>query len=364
MRTNTWKGALILLSLAMALMLVVAACGDDEDEATTTTTTAPAAAPTTAPEPAPDAMMEEKPTLIFSDLDWPSAQIQNAIARRILEDGYGYETDAVFGGTIPLLEALARGDTNVTMEIWLPNQQDAYEQASDHVIEVGNSLEDNWQSAFIIPNYTAEANPGLRSVEDLKNPEYMELFVTPDSKGKARLLNCIPGWECEGINLAKVENYGLTDFVEPFNPGSDTALAAEITSAFEQEEDVLFYYWGPTVISNKLNTEFDGYTILEEEPNSDECFAEEAGAERYTCAYPLAEVLIVVRKDVAEKAPDVIEFFEKWDFNAGNQLAAEGYLNDSGADYADVAVWFLANTEEWKNWVTPEALAAIEAASG
>ncbi|MDE2970222.1 MAG: ABC transporter substrate-binding protein [Chloroflexota bacterium] len=359
MRTMTWKGALILLSLAMTLMLVVAACGDDEDDAAE-----PAAAPETTTDTSGDAMgdaMMEKPTLVFSDLDWVSAQIQNAIARKILEDGYGYETDAVFGGTVPLMEALTRGDTNITMEIWLPNQQDAFDAAiAEGTIEViGNSLEDNWQSAFIIPKYTADANPGLTSVEDLKNPEYMELFVTPDSKNKARLITCIPGWECEGINQAKVENYGLTDHVELINPGSDTALAAEIRSAFEQQEDVLFYYWGPTVLSNDLNTMFGGYVVLEEEPHTDECFASD-----YTCAYPVAEVLVVMRTDLVEQAPDVVEFFKKWDFNAGNQLAAEGYLNDAGADYPEVAEWFLANTEDWKNWVTPEALAKIEAAQG
>ena len=359
MRTMTWKGALILLSLAMALMLVVAACGDDEDDAepavapaTTTTTTEPAASG--------DAMAE-KPTLIFSDLDWVSAQIQNAIARKILEDGYGYETDAVFGGTVPLMEALTRGDTNITMEIWLPNQQEAYDTAlaEGTIVSIGSSLEDNWQSAFIIPNYTAEANPGLRSVEDLKNPEYMALFETPDSKGKARLLNCIPGWECEGINLSKIENYGLSDFVEPINPGSDTALTAEIRSAFEQQEDVLFYYWGPTVLSNELNTMLGGYTILEEAEHTDECFETD-----FTCSYPVSQVIIVVRTEIAEQAPEVVEFFDKWDFNAGNQLAAEGYLNESGAEYAEVAVWFLQNTEDWKNWVTPDALAKIEAAVG
>ena len=354
MKTVNWKGALILLSLMMVMLFAVSACGGDDDAAAE-----PAAEPAASSDAmvAEDAMME-KPTLIFSDLDWVSAQVQNAIARKILEDGYDYETDAVFGGTVPLMEALTRGDTNITMEIWLPNQQESYDTAlaEGTIITVGNSLEDNWQSAFIIPNYTAEANPGLRSVEDLKNAEYMELFVTPDSKGKARLLNCVPGWECETINISKVENYGLSDFVEPVNPGSDTALTAEIRSAFEQKEDILFYYWGPTVLTHELDTALGGYTILEEETHSEACW--EA---TFTCSYPVAQVLISVRTDIAEMAPDAIAFFEKWDFNAGNQLAAEGYLNESDADYPDVAIWFLANTEEWKTWVTAEALAKIEA---
>ena len=46
------------------------------------------------------------------------------------------------------MEALTRGDTNVTLEIWLPNQKEAYDQAiAEGTIEaIGNSLEDNWQS--------------------------------------------------------------------------------------------------------------------------------------------------------------------------------------------------------------------------
>ena len=354
MTTLRWKNTLVLLSLAMALMLVFAVCdGDDEEQAATepaTTTTEPAAA-------ADDAMME-KPTLVFSDLDWPSAQLQNAIARRILEDGYGYETDAVFGGTVPLMEALTRGDTNITMEIWLPNQQEAFDSAiAEGTIEViGNSLEDNWQSAFVIPNYTADAYPNLRSVEDLKVAEHMELFVTPDSKGKARLINCIPGWECEGVNQTKLVTYGLTDYVELVNPGSDSALSAEIRSAFEQQEDVLFHYWGPTVLAHDLQTKLGGYTILEEPPYTEACWEGDQG-----CAYPTAEVLIVIRSELAAQQ-DLVDLLKKWDFNAGNQLAVESYMNESGEDFARSAEWFLKNTEEWKSWVTPDALAKIEAA--
>ncbi len=356
MTSLRWTKTLIILSLAMALLFAVA-CGDDDDDAaapaTTTTTTAPAAADTSG-----DAMMEEKPTLIFSDLDWPSAQLQNAIVRRILEDGYGYETDAIFGGTVPMMEALRRGDTNITMEIWLPNQQDAFDEAisADTITVIGNSLEDNWQSAFVIPNYTAEANPGLRSVEDLKDPAHMELFITPDSKGKARLINCIPGWECEGVNQTKLVTYGLTEHVELINPGSDSALSAEIRSAFEQNEDVLFHYWGPTVLAHDLQTKLGGYTILEEPPYTDACWDGDQG-----CEYPTAEVLIVIRTEL-EGQQDLVDLLTAWDFNAGNQLAVEGYMNETGEDFAASADWFLRNTEEWKSWVTPEALAKVEAA--
>lgn len=307
------------------------------------------------------ASVHRKPTLIFSNLNWPSAHIQNYIARTILEWGYGYETDAVLGDTVPLAEALVRGDTNVTMEIWLPNQQEFLDAAvvSGTVTSIGKSLEDNWQSAFIIPQYVADAYPGLRTPHDLKNPLYRNLFVTPDSNGKARLLNCIPGWECEQVNKRKVAVYGLQDVVELVNPGSDWNLARQIRTSFERREPVLFYYWGPTVLSYDLETTYGGFKILEEPAYSKTCWVT-----TYACQYPTAEVHIVVRTELLQSAPDAVEFLKKWDFNAGNQLAAEGYMNVSGADFSEVATWFLRNTTEWQGWVTPEAREKVLAVLG
>ena len=55
------------------------------------------------------------------------------------------------------------------------------------------------------------------------------------------------------------------------------------------------------------------------------------------------------------KAPEVIEFFRGWDWNAGNQLAAEGWMAENAADaddkYDQTAVWYLSNNDVWKDWV-------------
>ncbi|MDA1096593.1 MAG: ABC transporter substrate-binding protein [Chloroflexi bacterium] len=327
----------MLFGLMTVLALVLAACGGDDP----TATPVPDAA-TATPVPA------EKPTLIFSDLDWNSAQIQNWIARTIAEKGYGYETDSLFGGTLPMLQALAAGDTNITMEIWLPNQQDVWDAAfAEGTVEIlGNSLEDNWQSAYIIPKYTADANPGLVSVSDL--PEYKDLFKVTATGDKGRMLTCIPGWSCEVVNEKKLIAYDLGDDYELVNPGSTAALDAEVIAAFEKGEDILFYYWGPTTLSHKLTTEFGGYVVLEEPAYTKACEDLDWG-----CAYPVAEVLVAMNTGISAQVPEIVDFLTKWDFNAGNQLAAEGHMNDSGDDFPEVAVWFLQNTEEWKSWVAP-----------
>ena len=53
--------------------------------------------------------------IIFSDLNWQSALIQNRIAQYLVEKGYGYPTGATFGATLPLFQGLRNGDTHVTL---------------------------------------------------------------------------------------------------------------------------------------------------------------------------------------------------------------------------------------------------------
>ncbi len=294
--------------------------------------------------------------LIFGDLNGSTSQIQSWIARTIAERGYGYETDAVPGGTIPLMQALTDGVININMALWLPNQQEGWDEAYEagDLTIVGNSLEDNWQSSYVIPQYTADANPGLRKVTDL--PDYVDLFKTTATGDKGRNIGCVPGWECEVVNKKKLVAYGLDDTYKLVNPGSLAALDAEIIDAFTKKEPILFYYWGPTALAHKLTTELGGYFILEEPSHSKEC--EAAG---WGCAYPQAKVLIVMRTELVEAAPYIAEFLSNWDFNERHQVAAEGYMADSGADYPEVADWFLQNTHGWKTWVTGDAAGTVMA---
>ena len=86
-----------LTMVAMLVFAVAAACGDDDGG--------------------------DKETLVFSDLNWTSAQVQNRIAQYVVEMGYDYPTDVVLGATLPLFQGLRSGDTHITMEIWLPQPE-------------------------------------------------------------------------------------------------------------------------------------------------------------------------------------------------------------------------------------------------
>ena len=297
-----------------------------------------------------------KETIIFGDLNWPSALLQNRIAQYIVEYGYGYPTDVKFGATLPLFQGLKRGDTHVTMEIWLPNQDEAWEEARAEgaVLSVGKSLGNDWQSAFVIPAYLQEQYPELDSVEDLKDPQFKALFQTDATGDKARLVSCVIGWACEEVNAAQVIGYELTDHVEVVNPGDGAALNADLYGAYERQEPWLGYQWGTNDPALQLDL-----VRLEEPAYSDQCwFTTKA------CAYEDATILIAVNPDLPAAAPDVIDVLRKWDFNIDIYKAVVRWgAENPDADTNATALWWLnSNADIWGGWVTDEATEGINAA--
>ena len=298
----------------------------------------------------------EKETIVFSDLNWASAQVQDRIAQYIVDKGYGYPTDVVFGATLPLFQGLRRGDSHVTMEIWLPNQAEAWmeAQAAGEVISVGKSLGKDWQSSFVIPAYLAEQHPDLDSVDDLKDDKYKELFATAETGGKARLVSCVIGWACEEVNAKQIEGYGLSDHIHVVNPGDSAAANADLYGSYEKGEPWLGYQWGtndPALLLDLVR--------LEEPEYSDECwFTTKA------CAYEDATILIAVHPDLTTRAPEVVAMLRAWDFNIDIFKEVASWQSDNAdASTNDAALWWLkGNTDLWSGWVTAEAAEAITTA--
>ena len=331
----------------LLIIIVAAACAPAGGSAPSEEAAAPAA------EEAPAASID---TIIFSDLNWTSAEIQNRIAQYIVEKGYGYSTDVVLGATLPLFQGLRNGDTHVTLEIWLPNQDEAWYEAlgKGEVVEIGHSLGKDWQSAFVIPKYLQEEYPDLDSVEDLKDDKFKELFASAETGGKVRLVSCVIGWACEEVNAAQVIGYELEDHVHIVNPGDGAALNADLYGAYEKGEPWVGYQWGtndPALILDLVR--------LEEPPYSDECWSANKA-----CAYEDADILIAVHPDMVDGAPDVVEMLRAWDLNIEVYKEVARWLDEnSDASSNDAALWWLnSRSEIWSAWVTEDAAAAIEEA--
>jgi ABC-type proline/glycine betaine transport system substrate-binding protein len=304
--------------------------------------------------------------IVFAGLDWDSAQFHNEVARFILEEGYGCATDAIPGSTLPLLAGMARGDVDVTMEIWIPNFEEAWQEQVEagNVAAVGVNFPDAEQ-AWFVPRYLVEGEdaeaPDLASVFDL--PEYRELFRDPEAPDQGRFYNCILGWACEEVNTKKLHAYGLADDFTNFRPGAAAALAAAITSHYKRRQPFVAYYWGPTWVLGQYDL-----VALEEPPYTEACW-ENLKTERRpeeACAYPTIPVSIGVNTDFQDAAPTVVAFLERYETTSDLVSAALSYIQEnSGASARDAAVAFLeTNTDLWTTWVPEDVAADVRTALG
>ena len=296
-----------------------------------------------------------KETIVFSDLDWISVQVQNRIAQYIVEKGYGYPTDIIAGSTLPLFDSLRRGDTHVTMEIWIPNQKQALAEAIDanEVFLIGPGLGDVWQSSFVIPAYLQEQYPDLDSVDDLKDDRFKSLFATAETEGKARLMSCVAGWACNEITVAQVKGYGLSDHIHLVNPKDADALDADLYSAYEKREPWLGHQWGtndPALLLDLVR--------LSEPAYSDECWDTDKA-----CAYD-ATILIAVHSSLPARATSVIKMLRLWSLNVNRYKEIAFYrLDNPEASTNDVALWWLrSNADLWGDWVNTTARRSIQSA--
>jgi glycine betaine/proline transport system substrate-binding protein len=299
--------------------------------------------------------------LVLADVGWDSVQVHNRIAGFILKHGYGYEVEYIPGETIPLFTGMARGDIDITMEVWVANSKEAYDKAmkAGQIIDLGSNFPDSWQG-WLVPTYMIKGDsergikpmaPDLKSIKDL--PKYWKLFKDPEDPSKGRFYNSLPGWECTKINSKKLKVYGLDKYYNDFITGSDAALNGSMAAAFKKGQPWFGYYWAPTWPLGKYDM-----TPIEEPP-----FDQEVWDKNYGCAYPSVKVNIVVHKSLPQKAPDVVTFLKKYETTQAmaNQFLA--YMRDENADTQTAALWFLENYRDlWHDWVPSDVMEKVETA--
>ena len=298
---------------------------------------------------------QDKDTLVFADAGWDSIRVHNDIAAYIIEEGYGYKTDVIMGSTPITVKGLIQGDIDLYMEVWTDNVKELYEEgiASGDIVELAINFDDNAQGLYV-PTYMIEGDPergiepmasNLKSVKDL--PEYREVFQDPDDPEKGRVYGSPPSWAADEVLRTKFETYDLYSDYNYFNPGSDTALTTSLVSAYKKGEPWVGYSWEPTWVMGKYDM-----TLLQDEP-----YDEEKWEDGFACEFPGVDVTVAVNKDVAEGAPEVVDFLKNYVTSSELTNKMLAYMQDEDADSRETAVWFLKEYQDlWTAWV-PEDIA-------
>ena len=289
------------------------------------------------------AFNESKPVkAVFADAGWDSIRFHNAVAAYIGESAYNIRGEDIPGTTPITYNGLIAGDVDVYMEVWTDNLP-TYEAdlEAGKFKELGINFDENKQG-LSVPRYVIEGDasrgikpvaPDLKTVADLKN--YSHVFADPDDPSKGRIYGAISGWSIDEVMRKKVQYYTLDKDYIYFDPGSESASIAAISSAYEKGRPVVSYHWDPTWLTGKLDL-----VLLEDAPYDPELYQQG----RTEC--PSMNITIAVSNEFYEKAPEYCEFLSKYRTSSALTAEALAYIEDHNASMKEAAEWFLKEHDE------------------
>ncbi|NLD04478.1 MAG: ABC transporter substrate-binding protein [Synergistaceae bacterium] len=289
-----------------------------------------------------------KTEIVVTDNGWDSQKLHNEIARIVVENAYdGYVLKTSTASSTMNWQAIIAGDVDVDIESWTDNVATYLKDvANGDIVNVGILAPDSKQGLYV-PRYVIEGDakrgikplaPDLKTVKDLA--KYHSVFPDDEDKGKGRIYGSIPGWMADEVLHNKYELYGLDKNYNYARLGSEATLFASLVSAYNLGEPWVGYCYEPTWVSGKLDI-----VLLEDEPYSKELFKKGA------CAFPSQQLKIVSSRYFAKKAPDLLEFFKK--YQTGSELISEAlaYLDEKKVSHTEAAKWLLKThknlLDEW-----------------
>lgn len=294
-------------------------------------------------------------------------KLNNAIAKTILETGYGFRVELVESTIKELHDRIVTGDIDVTLEMWKENNLAWYEKAvAENRIRDLGAIYTGGRQYWIIPKWYAREK---QITHVLQMQQHWRDFSNPEDPSKGIFFNCIFGWSCRDINRTKLRAYGLDRYYNTVSPTSPEALKSIYESALARKLPVFGYYWEPNAIIAS-----DEWFPLKEPPYSQETWEEiiaftdqpgPAPPDR-ACAFQEDKIHKLASVRFASRAPEAVAVLSK--MHMDTWLFTEILFNKPGrkadASYFDrrARTFLQGFPEVWEKWVTPEAAQNISRA--
>jgi glycine betaine/proline transport system substrate-binding protein len=319
----------------VAFSLLLAACGDD----TGGDTTAPADGGATTAPPAGDG---ETINLVANA--WTASALNAEIAKQLIESELGNTVEIVAIDENTMFTGLSDGSLDVVLEVW-PSGITEDEQAfldDGSVVNIGE-LGAVGKIGWFVPQYVIDEHPELATWEGFQDPELAALFATAETGEKGRFLGTDPSYS--QYDEAIIANLGLP--LQVVFSGSEPATVAELDARVAAQEPIVMYWWTPTAAV----AQYDLVNVTLPEYN-EECYADPAAID---CDYPEDVLVKLASAQLAEKAPNVQSFLEKFTITTEDQLGMLPAVEIDGEDAADVAAQWIADNEDvWSAWLADQ----------
>jgi glycine betaine/proline transport system substrate-binding protein len=317
--------------LVAAVALLAAACGGDGEGAATTAGGGDGTAAS-----------GDKETINIVANAWTASALNAEIAKQLIENELGYPVEVVAIDENAMFTGLSDGSLDVALELWpsgvTPDEQAFIDDGT--VVNIGE-LGAIGKIGWFVPQYVIDEHPDLATWEGFADPANAALFATAETGDLGRFLGTDPSYS--QYDEAIIANLGLP-FKVVFS-GSEPATVAELDARVAANEPIVMYWWTPTAAVakyNLVNVALPEY--------SEECYADTAAID---CDYPEDVLVKVASSQLADKAPDVQAFLEKFTITTDDQLSMLPLVEIDGEDASDVAAqWITDHEDVWSAWLS------------
>ncbi len=291
-------------------------------------------------------------TVSIGDLTWTGAKAIAYVIKAVIEGPLDSEAVIVEGlsdGSV-IMAGMDKGDgsSDVYTDLWMPNRQGIWDKYIDGAQSVGVNEPYFGTQQMYVPAYMADR---VNTVEHLLDPEVAAMF-DKDGNGKGEYWAGDAGWKSTRMWQVKFKSYGLTDLWEP-EILPDATFKAQLKTAIQREQPILFYYWTPEWIHAAYDIvaiEEPGRTEGCEDLHLDQ--EDWLEASHYNCATSDASIYVAYSKSLEDRNPAAAKFLSqiKLDPDVVNQWIL--MVGRDKMDPRDVAEdWVNDNMDIVNGWI-------------
>lgn len=297
----------------------------------------------------------------LGSFSWQSSEAMAAVDQLILNAGYGCNASVVVGDTVPTITSMIeKGQPDIAPEATpsLLGEVATKGMAEGRITQIGTAISDGSVSGWYIPQYIAEANPDIKTVEDaMKRPD---LFPSAEDASKGAIIQGPQGWGDTVVTAQLVKAMNNPAFVM-VPTGSAAALDGVIAKAYEQKQGIIAQYWSPTSLLAKYPM-----MRLEMAHDADEwarCTSKQDCPDPKPNYWKATEMITLGSKGAAEKlGADAAGYIAKRSWNQAEVGKVMAWMSDNQANGADGAKWFIKNMPEvWTKWVPADVAEKVKA---
>ncbi|API91081.1 MULTISPECIES: glycine betaine ABC transporter substrate-binding protein [unclassified Virgibacillus] len=294
MLKRNWKRLGLVAGLSLALF--AAGCGSDDKASDSG-------------EGSSDEGESKEIELVY--VEWDSEIASTHVIGKVLED-QGFDVTLTPLDNAVMWEAVANGEADGMVAAWLPGtHKSQYEQYGDKVVELGVNLE-GAKIGLVVPEYM-----DVDSIEDL------------DKQAGQNITGIEPGAGVVAASEKAVEDYeNLSDWT--VQTSSSGAMATELGSAIENEEEIVVTGWTPHWKFAKYDLKY-----LEDPKGS----------------YGEAETIeTMVREGLEEDMPNAYKILDQFNWTTEDMEAVMLEISDGAEPTEAAANWVKENQDKVEEW--------------